>query len=178
MREDFELMSRVATGDDVALSRVYEIHSGVLFALAKRYVNNYAEDILQEFFISLPNRANKYGGTGSLQGWLRKVLINDCLRYIKKNKLIAYGADLPEVAYNQNITGSVGASSLLVILNTLPLGYKTVFSLHAIDGYSHKEIAKMLNIEECTSRTQFFKARKRLASILKAEKIEYDGYSC
>lgn len=131
-----------------------------------------AEDYLQDAFITIFRKLNQWKGEGELGAWIRRIVVNTCLNGIKaKHRLSEYLSDtspeeIPDIIAE---SGNENADELMELVRQLPLGYKTVFNLYAIEGYSHEEIGKMLNIQTVTSRSQFMKARKMLMQKLNSE---------
>jgi RNA polymerase sigma-70 factor (ECF subfamily) len=137
-----------------------------------RYTDNHDEayDILQDTFIKVFERIESYKNEGSFEGWLRRISVNTALDYIRRNKMSKFTDDVEDVKYklssNEGTLDNMLAEDLMKILNSLPIGYRTVFNMYVIDGYSHKEIAEMLNISESTSKSQFSRARAILQKII------------
>lgn len=128
-----------------------------------------AEDILQDSFIKVFDNIHRFESKGSFEGWIRRIVINTALKnYSKKSfKQEQIGIDnQPEVPLDPSVYQSFGEKELLALINRLPEGYRLVFNLYAIEGYSHKEIADMVGIQESTSRSQLVKARKMLQSMI------------
>lgn len=138
-----------------------------------RYVGDriLAEDILQEGFITLFMRLDSYKGDGSFEGWARRIFVTTALMELRKKDALKMSdeldtvrgmkADLPSQGEN------IGYKELMKLVMELPAGFRTVFNMYAVEGYSHKEIADMLGISESTSRTQFSRARALLQSRIK-----------
>jgi RNA polymerase sigma-70 factor (ECF subfamily) len=133
-----------------------------------------AEDILQDAFIKVYRNISQFKFEGSFEGWIRRIVVNTALKHCQKKKI-----KFDEVKPDASNAGSLEPSAythlneaeLMKMINNLPDGYKIVFNLHVIEGYSHDEIAKMLNIQESTSRSQLVKARRFLQNeILKLQK--------
>lgn len=136
-----------------------------MFPLCIRYVGdrNQAEDILQDGFITLFTRLKDYKGEGSFEGWARRIFVTTALMHLRKKDTLKMSEDL-EVAkgLKTEMTGqiqNIGYKELLGLVTQLPTGFRTVFNLYAVEGYSHKEIGEMLGISESTSRTQYSRAR-------------------
>lgn len=144
-----------------------------MFPLCIRYVKDrsLAEDILQDGFITLFTRIDTYKADGSFEGWARRIFVTTALMYLRKKDALkmsdeldtARGMKAETVSQMQNI----GYKELMELVMTLPAGFRTVFNMYAIEGYSHKEIAQMLGITETTSRTQFSRARAWLQNKIK-----------
>jgi RNA polymerase sigma-70 factor (ECF subfamily) len=111
-----------------------------------------------------------FKGTGSFEGWVRKIMVNTALTNIRKNKKFKQNVSMDSVAFmlpsTNHITENFAANDLLKIIQTLPPGFRTVFNLYAIEGYSHKEIGDMLNISEGTSKSQYSRAKAHLQKII------------
>ena len=116
------------------------------------------------------NKISSYSFSGSFEGWMKKIFINTSIELIRKKK---YHQDINDIRDSEFKTtskinvGSLDAKKMIDLIQKLPQGYRTVFNMYVIDGYSHKEISKMLDISESTSKTQLFKARKQLQIKLK-----------
>ena len=135
-----------------------------------------AQEVLQIGFIKVFEKLTLYNGKGSLEGWIRKVVVNTALDNIRKNKKYLDNVEVDKVDYqlqNDDVSGydNLKAQDLLAIIQAMPTGFKTVFNLFAIEGYSHKEIAEELNISVSTSKSQYSRARAYLKRIIIEEKI-------
>jgi RNA polymerase sigma-70 factor (ECF subfamily) len=146
---------------------LYNKYAGKMLSVCMRYINDKseAEDILQEGFIKIFTHINYFRGEGSFEGWMRRIFVNTALSALRV-KQIKF-SDSIDNHYNQSqvepsVFDKIGSQEIFEMIRTLPNGYRVVFNLFAIEGYSHKEIAEMLNITESTSRTQFLKARNAL----------------
>lgn len=144
---------------------LYDRYSAKLMTVCRRYCSSTeeAEDAFQEGFVKIFNKISEYKYEGSFDGWLRKVMVNTVIDMMRRNKKHAYHedvTDLPNIVANAHSPlDAMSANELMELLKTLPDGYRTVFNLFAIEGYSHKEIAEMLGIGESTSKSQFLRAR-------------------
>lgn len=133
-----------------------------------------AEDILQEAFIQAFRKLEMYDGKGALGGWLRKITINKALEQYRKNKSIrnikdGYANELDDPIASDSVFDQLNLESLLSKIQELPLGYRTIFNLYAVEGFTHREIAETLNIAEGTSKSQFSRARKLLIEMITSE---------
>ena len=162
-----ELIALCLKGDAVSCKALFQIYSGKMLALCYRFARDKseAEDILQEGFIRIFGKLNLYTGEGSFEAWMRRVMINTALKY--KQKYVAkYGySEIDNVhVYDPtpDIIDELAEEEILNLIQELPSGYKAVFNLYVIEGYSHKEIAEMLGVGESTSRSQLVKARALL----------------
>ena len=154
-------------GRTEAQEALYKKFSGKLFGICLRYTKDYsaAEDVLHEGFIKIYSNISSYKGTGSFEGWIRRVVINTALERFRKQFQMYPIADINEsdlgVRY-ENIITDISARDLLDLIKDLPPAYRMVFNLYAIDGYSHKEIGDILNISVGTSKSNLSRARKLL----------------
>jgi RNA polymerase sigma-70 factor (ECF subfamily) len=146
---------------------------GVCYRFAKNRED--AEDMLQEGFIKVFTQIHQYRNEGALEGWIRRIVVHTCINILKKNKKFTDSVDIihaTSVHIKEDMIPSImQAKQVVECIRTLPLGYKTVLNLYAIEGYSHKEIANMLDIEESTSRSQYTRAKAMLEEILIRKKI-------
>lgn len=165
---DRELVDACRKGDRGAQKALYDRFSPRMMALCLRYGGDAstAADMMQEGFITVFEKLGQYSGEGALGGWIRRIMVNSALLYIRREKKHFYHEDTEEQAdliqEDVSVYAKLATDQLLELIAQLPDGYRTVFNLFAIEGYSHKEIAAKLGISESTSKTQFFKARKHL----------------
>lgn len=145
-----------------------------VFRLARRYMSDFhaTEDVVIVVFNkALKNISNfHYRGAGSLQKWLNTITINESIRSLKKVHQIHYQEDIETEKVPAMPTYDLDVERVYQILETMPKGYRTVFNLYAIDGYTHSEIAELLNISRNTSKSQLLRARKFIIKALKNEK--------
>lgn len=163
---DQQLIQQCLRGDSSAQRLFYERHSKMLYGVCLRYARNSAEaqDMLQEGFIRIFRYLPDFQQKGSLEGWLRRIVVNVALRMIQASfsKYEIPVDTMPDSGADAAILPQLSAEELMRIIRRLPDGYRVVFNLFAIEGYSHAEIAAQLNIDESTSRSQLTKARKLL----------------
>ena len=150
---------------------LYDMYAPKFYTICLRYVNNKveADDILQEGFLKIFNNISSFSKENSFEGWMRKIIINTALSYYKKNKKFYNQVSVENIENETFLFEEFDFTQeeLLGIIQSLPSGYRTTFNLFAIDGYKHKEIANMLKIDESTSKSQFFRARKTIQQKLK-----------
>jgi RNA polymerase sigma-70 factor (ECF subfamily) len=131
--------------------------------------------MLQEGFIKVFTQLARFENRGSFEGWIRKIMVHTCINILKKNKKFNESVDLihaHSVALREdNIPALVQVKQIVECIRMLPTGYRTVLNLFAIEGYSHREIAHLLDIEESTSRSQFTRAKAMLQEMLIQKKI-------
>lgn len=171
-----ELAELCKRGDRKAQKAVYDLLAPKMFPLCIRYMGEraMAEDILQEGFVTLFSRIGSYKGEGSFEGWARKIFVNTALMHLRKKDALKMSDDL-DTARNlaSDITSQtehIGYKELMALITALPPGFRTVFNMYVIEGYSHKEIAQALGITEITSRTQLSRARTWLQNRIKEMK--------
>jgi RNA polymerase sigma-70 factor, ECF subfamily len=162
-----ELIEGCKKHDRHAQEALFQQFSGKMYALCCRYVKSKmeAEDVLVMAFSKIFERIDQYKAEGSFEGWIRKVIVNESLTYLRKNKNMYLETDIEaadrEPDYTQ-LESQLEAEDLLKMIDSLPTGYRIVFNMYAIDGYSHKEIATHLGINENTSKSQLSRARTLL----------------
>ena len=139
-------------------------YSGLLMGIGKRYTRDSeaAKDLLQDTLIKILKGIPKYKEQGNFEAWMKRILVNTALKQLDKgsfkNELYTI-EDTPDKTIGPNVYANMAADELIQIINKLPENYKTIFNLHAVEGFSHKEISEMLNIKESTSRSQLTRAR-------------------
>jgi RNA polymerase sigma factor (sigma-70 family) len=156
---------------------LFKQYAGYFMTICLRYAANEmeAEDMMQEGFISIFKNIEQYKNNGAFGGWMRRIMVNAALGILRKNRI--QFVDIDSVNYENTTIDSysysnLGKEDLLKLINKLPAGYKIVFNLNVIEGYSHDEIAKILDIQPATSRSQLVKARKILQQqILELQQI-------
>lgn len=148
-----------------------------MLGVCVRYVKNReeAEEVLMNGFVKVFNKVADFTGDGSFEGWIRKIMVNESLNHIRyKKNLFVEGDETDWVEpHHTPLESKETAGALMQLIDQLPLGYRTVFNLHAIEGYSHKEIAEMLEIDENTSRSQLSRARQQLQTQVTKEQYLY-----
>lgn len=169
--KDEELIDGCRRQNRQAQKRLYEQYSSKFYALCCRYVKDKmeAEDVLITAFTKILDKIDQYTGEGNFEGWMRKVMVNEALSYLRKHKNMYLETTIEaanfEPDYNK-LENQLEAEDLMKLIETLPSGYKIVFNMYAIDGYSHKEIAEQLGITESTSKSQLSRARTALQKSL------------
>lgn len=146
-----------------------------MFGVCLRYAANRhdAEDILQEGFVKVFRDLHQYSGVGNLEGWVRKVFVNTALQYIQKQRraplfVDVSDIDLPDIP-DQPVIDESMAKQLLNILQQLPTGFRTVFNLYVLEGYTHPEIAEILDISVGTSKSQLMRAKAHFRNLLETQ---------
>jgi RNA polymerase sigma factor (sigma-70 family) len=160
-----------------AQKELYVKYSYKMLAVCYRYAHNRedAEDMLQEGFIKVFSQIHTFENRGALEGWIRRIMVHTCINILKKNKKFNESVDLIHANALQvredNIPSIIQAKEVIECIRLLPMGYRTVLNLYAIEGFSHREIGAMLDIEESTSRSQYTRAKAMLEEALIKKKI-------
>ena len=158
-----QLIEGCRNGERLAQKELYETYSRKMMGVCLRYVSDRetARDLLQDGFVKV-----SYSGLGSFEGWMRKIFVNCALEYLRKSDVLREAADLDNTVElihpDSSAISDMSAAELMKLVQELPAGFRTVFNLFAIEGYSHKEISEMMNITESTSRSQFTRAKQLL----------------
>ncbi|MGC9331347.1 MAG: RNA polymerase sigma factor [Bacteroidales bacterium] len=151
---------------------LYDMYSPILYGMAMRYASrsSEAEDMLQEAFINIFQNIRQYKGTGSFEGWMKRILINAAIGYIRKHKKQQFDNfdDVREINMKnfEFSDAEFTKEEMLAAINSLPKGFRLIFNLYAIEGYKHREIADMLGIHIGTSKSQYSRARNMLKTKL------------
>lgn len=164
---DKELIKGCIRENRQAQQMLFQKYAGKMLVVCMRYARHHAEaeDILQDGFIKVFDNISRFRMEGSFEGWIRRIMVNTALKNFRKSsfKKEQIGIETyQEDSSEPEIYSQLSEEELLKIINTLPDGYRIVFNLYVIEGYSHKEIGQLLSIQESTSRSQLVKARKLL----------------
>lgn len=173
-----QLVNKCLEKDTLAQKQLFEVYSRRMMGVCLRYSKDTdeAQDVLQMGFIKVFEKLEMYNHKGSLEGWIRKIIVNTALDNIRKNKKLMNNVEIEKVDYqlqnyNENAIDALSAQDLLKVIQCMPTGFRTVFNLYVIEGYSHKEIADELNISVNTSKSQFSRARAYLQKILIKDEV-------
>ncbi|MCE6988768.1 RNA polymerase sigma factor [Dyadobacter sp. CY323] len=187
--QEGQLVKALKKADAKAQRQVYDKYSARMLGLCFRYVSDEmaAEDVMVEGFLKVFSKIDQFNSDGSFEGWIRRIMVNEALGYLRKQKRILEDTlsddanNIPDYVYaDQNLE----TEELLKLIETLPVGYRTVFNLYAIEGYAHMEIAQMLGITESTSKSQLHRARALLQKMVSdwendyKKKVAYEEASC
>lgn len=172
MDETRILIEGCLRGEEAAQKQLYDTYARPMLGVCYRFTKSMedAEDVLQEGFIRVFRNLGQYKGEGELGAWIRRIMVNAALNFLKKHQ--AYRDELviqeeymhPVSDANPDV--SLHAKELVQLVRQLPPGYQTIFNLHAVEGYTHVEIGRMLGISEGTSRSQYMRARNLLITWL------------
>jgi len=169
---DEQLIEKCIAGNAVAQRQLYDQFAKKMMGVCLRYAGGQdeAQDILQDGFIKIFQNLHRYEGKGSFEGWVRRTIVNTALDSYRKNKISRQHVEIDEASFltasGEDVISSIAAQDLLGIIQKLPSGYRTVFNLFAIEGYSHKEIADQMEITESTSKSQYRKAKAYLRNLI------------
>lgn len=166
--DEIQLIEGCKKGERKAQKRLYETYAGKMMSVCMRYAGNRetAQDLLQEGFIKIFTAIDSYSGTGSFEGWIRRIFVNTALEFLRKTDVLkdALGADDPQAVAEPDYSAvdKISADELMELIASLPPGFRAVFNMYAIEGYSHREISEALGINESTSRSQYTRAKQLL----------------
>lgn len=154
---------------------LYDKYASSMLGVCRRYIKSEmeAEDVMIKGFMKVFTKIDLFEGKGSFEGWMKRIMINEALGYIRKHKAMYLEIEAADKEPDiDKMSTELEAKDLLKMVNELPSGYRTIFNLYAIEGYSHKEISKLLGINENTSKSQLSRARMHLRKkLLETEKI-------
>ncbi len=169
---DHDIIEGCILGNPRMQKALYVKYSPKMFGVCLRYAGNEddAKDILQDGFIKIFNNISRFKAIGSFEGWIRRIIVNTAIeQFRKKNNLFSVNELTSEKIEDGNADGleKLEAKELLGLIQSLPIGYRTVFNLYAIEGFTHKEIGEILKINEGTSKSQYARAKTWLKDKLK-----------
>lgn len=154
---------------------LYRYYSPKMFGICLRYANDYhhAEDILQEGFIKIFNSMDKFRGDGSFEGWIKRIFINTAIEHYRKSDKHSGHTELALNTVVRHIgekaSTNLATQDLMKLVQQLSPGYRTIFNLYVIEGYSHREISEMMGISESTSKSQLARARTILRKLVQSQ---------
>jgi RNA polymerase sigma factor (sigma-70 family) len=172
-----QLVKGIRNGDAKAQRYLYDKYAARMLAVCTRYLPDRmeAEDVMIEGFMKVFEKIEQYKGDGSFEGWIRRLMTNEALMQVRTHRQSWISIDTDEAQHlpsdiawaDQNLD----TEDLMNVIEQLPMGYRTVFNLYTIEGYSHIEIAEMLNISESTSKSQLHRARATLQTLIATKKL-------
>ena len=172
-----EIIEGCKRQDMKARHALYQQYGGVLYGLCCRYLrdNDEAKDLLHDGFVTLFLKINEYRGDGSFEGWCRRVMVNTILGYLRKHNPLREVEDVDTLTQladdDTTALHRIEAEELMQCIGELPVGYRTILNLYAIEGYPYADIATMMGITEATVRSQYMRAKVKLQKILKEQEI-------
>lgn len=161
---DEQIIAGCRAGDRKYQELLYQRFASKMFTVCMRYAaeSHSAQDLLQEGFVKIFKNIEKFRGEGSFEGWIRRIFVNTCLEFVRKkaNMYVVQDTETVKVEYHdENALQKLMKEDLMEMIQSLSTGYRTIFNLYVIEGYSHKEIAELLNVTEGTSKSQLARAR-------------------
>ena len=174
-----QMLAGSVKNNAIAQEALYNRFSPKMLGVCYRFAKNRedAEDMLQEGFIKVYTQIQQFRNEGSLEGWVRRIVVHTCINSLKKHKKFRESVDLIHAnslrTKGDVIPAIMQAKQIVECIRLLPIGYRTVLNLFALEGFSHREISEMLEIEESTSRSQFTRAKAMLEELLVEKDILY-----
>ena len=169
------LVERLKKNDALAQKELYQQSSKKMLSVCRSYIEDmhYAEDCMINGFCKVFNHIQKFQNKGSFEGWVRRIMVNECLTFLRSNKTLIYVDDNRIADYDEvddEVDNEWLDFNVQEVLDQLSEPYRLVFNLHILEDYSHQEIAEMLNISVSTSKTQLFRAKAKLKEIVLSQK--------
>ncbi len=172
LKVDERLIRKCIRGDNQAIEELYHLVSAGLFGICLRYAKNRedAQDLLHDGFLKILDNLKQFRWKGSFEGWLQRIIVNEAINYYRRNNAIQFkeyeSVDFKIEGFELSGLEKMAQQELLELLEKLPVGYRIVFNLYAIEEFTHPEISKILNISESTSKSQYRKARLKLQELV------------
>jgi len=166
-----ELVERCIEGDRNAQYNLYRMYSKGMYNICLRMLNNSmeAEDVLQESFMDVYRKLHTYKFESTPGAWIKRIVVNNCINKLRKNKLhieeIEEGRYVADVIHEKE-DYKYEVKKIKKAMSALPDGYRAIFSLYAMEGYDHQEIAQIMNISESTSKSQYSRAKKKIRELM------------
>lgn len=174
--EEKKLIQACINENKTAQKQLYDLYAPKMYYVCLRYARHdlEAQDMLQDGFIKVFDNLGKFKSNGSFEGWIRRIMVNTSLNHCRKSSFKRENIgieDYQDTVVSSKAISRLSEKELLALIQMLPDGYRIVFNLYVIEGYSHKEIGDLLEISESTSRSQLAKSRKWMQNLLKEQKI-------
>lgn len=174
-----ELVVGCKREDPIFQRALYQRYYRLMFGVCLRYTDNQedAQDILQEGFIKVFKHIHTFRGQGSFEGWIRRIMVHTSIEHYRRNSRY-FMVDIKEAGpmeFDSEALAEMGREEILGLVQNLPVGYRTVFNLYVIEGYTHQEISLMLNISTGTSKSQLSRAKKLLQSQIRRMNMRATG---
>lgn len=177
-QEETEIIKLAVENNRQAQQQIYSRFSPKMLSVCRQYIKDIqlAEDVMITAFMKVFTNLAKFENKGSFEGWIRRIMVNECISYLRVQKKVKFAEDefFTEESFNE-IDSQFTVDQIQFLIDALPDGYKMVFNLYAIEGYKHNEIAKMLGINEGTSKSQLSHARKMLQTQISILKKQDNG---
>jgi RNA polymerase sigma-70 factor, ECF subfamily len=177
-QEETKIIKLAVENNRQAQQKIYSSFSPKMLSVCRQYIKDIqlAEDVMITAFMKVFTNLKNFEHKGSFEGWIRRIMVNECISYLRVHKKVKFSEDefFTEESFNE-IDSQVTVEQIQFLIDALPDGYKMVFNLYAIEGYKHNEIAKMLGINEGTSKSQLSHARKMLQTQITILKKQENG---
>jgi RNA polymerase sigma-70 factor, ECF subfamily len=171
-----ELIRMCRKGKPEAQRMLYERYSPVLYGVVRRFIKSAedAEDVFVNGMCKVLMKIDTYRDEGSFEGWMKRILTNEALMLLRKNKGLHMTREIGDLQIRDqsNIEEDIFADEILVLMDQLPVGYRTVFNMFVVEGYKHREIAELLGISINTSKSQLILAKKRMSELIKKNRAK------
>ena len=166
------LVPQLIKQDRLAQKELFDQNSRKMLGVCRRYISDlhFAEDCMIKGFVKVFKNIGSYKSEGSFEGWMRRIMVNECLDFIKQNKSMVYLDEMEMREEAEEIEEDISGINSQELLDQLPETYRMVFNLFVLEEHSHKEIAEMLSISEATSRTQLARAKNKLKDMILNQK--------
>jgi RNA polymerase sigma-70 factor (ECF subfamily) len=165
------LITKAGKGNRKAQHELFQLFSPKMMSVCRQYVknNDLAEEVMLNGFLKVFTRLGSYEGSGSFEGWIRRIMVNESITELRKQKKLYFQDESVienSLSHATEFPSELEVEDIQKLIDALPDGYKTVFVLYAVEGYKHSEIAELLQISEGTSKSQLSKARKMLQNLV------------
>lgn len=177
-QEETEIIKLAVENNRQAQQQIYSRFSSKMLSVCRQYIKDIqlAEDVMITAFMKVFTNLKNFEHKGSFEGWIRRIMVNECISYLRVQKKVKFTDDEIYVEESFNaIDSKFSTDQIQFLIDALPDGYKMIFNLYAIEGYKHNEIAKMLGINEGTSKSQLSHARKMLQTQITILKKQDNG---
>jgi RNA polymerase sigma-70 factor (ECF subfamily) len=177
-QEETEIIKLAVENNRQAQQQIYSRFSSKMLSVCRQYIKDIqlAEDVMITAFMKVFTNLSKFENKGSFEGWIRRIMVNECISYLRVQKKVKFTEDEIYVEESFNaIDSKFSTDQIQFLIDALPDGYRMIFNLYAIEGYKHNEIAKMLGINEGTSKSQLSHARKMLQTQINTLKKQENG---
>lgn len=180
MEQHYALVYKCLQNDRKAQAELYNLFSGKMFAVCMRYAADYdgACDMMQEGFVKVFKSLDRFNFEGSVEGWVRRIVVNTAIDHYRKASKLHAVSDLEGVevadSSSEHFLSKMASDDIIALIQKLPAGYRAVLNLYILEEYSHKEIAAMLGITEGTCKSQLARAKAVLRNMINESEVEYE----
>ena len=173
-----QLIEQVVNQDRLAQKQLFEHYSPTMLSTCRQYIKDFhdAEDVMLHAFMKVFNHINQFKSEGSLEGWIRRIMIRECISFLRQRKELVFLDDVTQSQLSVISTRQESINDYQVLIDKLPIGCKYVFVLSVIEGYKHQEIAELLNISVGTSKSQLAYAKKILKQQIESNRYNDGGF--